>query len=177
MHCEAAKFDDLCDSNYKRIARLVGNFTKKAKPALQSGRLVDPGLKTTLTLSFALNPHLAKENKMSISHTDIGDDFRRILITGRLDLPGTDSVAKDLEALTSEPKKAVVIDLSGLRFLASIGISTLIVSARAVHARGGKVALVVQNNSTVKMSLEATGVDELIPIFDNLADAEKSARA
>lgn len=114
---------------------------------------------------------------MSISHTDIGNDFRRIVITGRLDLPGTDSVAKDLEALTSEPKKAIVIDLSGLRFLASIGISTLIVSARAVQARGGKMALVVQNNSTVKMSLEATGVDELIPIFDNLAAAEKSACA
>ncbi len=113
---------------------------------------------------------------MSISHTDIGDDLRRILITGRLDLPGTDSVAKELETLTSAPKKAVVIDLASLRFLASIGISTLIVSARAVHQRGGKMALVVQNNSTVKMSLEATGVDELIPIFDNLAEAEKSAR-
>lgn len=39
------------------------------------------------------------------------------------------------------------------------------------------MALVVQANSTVVMSLEATGVDELIPLFHNHSDAEKSVAA
>jgi anti-sigma B factor antagonist len=111
---------------------------------------------------------------MSISHTDIGNDIRRIEISGRLDLPGTDLVVKQLDELVAAPKKGVVVDLSALRFLASIGIGALISAGKAVQQRGGKMALVVQGNSTVMMSLEATGVNELIPVFDNDSDAEKA---
>ena len=114
---------------------------------------------------------------MSISYTDIGEDLRRIAISGRLDLPGTDSVAKQLEELTAAPKNGVVIDLSRLKYLASIGIRALITSAKTVQQRGGKMALVVHGDSTVLMSLEATGVNELIPVFNNFADAEKSVSA
>jgi anti-sigma B factor antagonist len=114
---------------------------------------------------------------MSISFEDVASDLRRIVISGRLDMPGTDSVAAQLTELTAAPKKAVVIDLSQLKFLASIGIRGLISSAKEVQKRGGKMALVVNKASTVMMSLEATGVDELIPVFGNVADAEKAARA
>ena len=37
--------------------------------------------------------------------------------------------------------------------------------------------LVVDGGSTVMMSLEATGVSELIPVFKNAADAERAAVA
>lgn len=114
---------------------------------------------------------------MSISYNDVGENLRRIVISGRLDLPGTDSVAAQLVELAAAPKKGVVVDLSAVRFLASIGISALITSAKAVQQRGGKMVLVVNDGSTVIMSLEATGVDELIPVFKNVADAERAAVA
>lgn len=114
---------------------------------------------------------------MSISYSDVGENLRRIVISGRLDLPGTDSVASRLVELTAAPKKGVVVDLSGVQFLASIGISALITSAKAVQQRGGKMVLVVNEGSTVIMSLEATGVDELIPVFNNVPDAERAAVA
>ena len=112
---------------------------------------------------------------MSVTYQDVGADLRRITISGRLDMPGTDSVASQLVELTAAPKKGVVVDLYALKFLASIGIRALITSAKAVQQRGGKMVLVVNENSTVMMSLEATGVDELIPVFKNTADAEKAA--
>jgi anti-anti-sigma factor len=71
----------------------------------------------------------------------------------------------------------VVVVLLSVRFLASIGIRALIASAKAVHARGGKMVLVVDGSSSVVMSLEATGVDQLIPVFKNAAAAEKAALA
>ena len=114
---------------------------------------------------------------MSISHEDVGEDLRRITITGRLDMPGTDSVASQLVELTAAPKKGVVVDLSAIKFLASVGIGALIASAKAVQKRGGKMVLVVDDGSTVMMSLEATGVDQLIPVFKNAADAERAAVA
>ena len=114
---------------------------------------------------------------MSISHEDVGENLRRIMISGRLDVEGTDSVASQLEALAAAPKKGVVVDLSSVKFLASIGIRALITSAKAVQARRGKMVLVVSDNPSVTMSLEATGVDELIPVFRNDADAERAALA
>jgi anti-sigma B factor antagonist len=114
---------------------------------------------------------------MSISYDDIGEDLRRIVITGQLDMPGTESIAAKLNELIAAPKKAVVVDLSGLRFLASIGISALITCAKAVKQRAGKMVLVVNPGSTVAMSLEATGVDELIPVFRSSTEAERAAVA
>ncbi|HZM45105.1 MAG TPA: STAS domain-containing protein [Burkholderiales bacterium] len=114
---------------------------------------------------------------MSISYDDVGENLRRIVISGRLDTPGTNSVASQLVELTAAPKKGVVVDLSAVNFLASIGIRALITSAKAVEQRGGKMALVVREGSTVVMSLQATGVDELIPVFNDAVDAEKAVVA
>jgi anti-anti-sigma factor len=111
----------------------------------------------------------------TISHDDIGEDLRRILISGRLDTPGTNSIASQLVELAGGPKKAVVVDLSDVQFLASIGIGALINSAKSVKGRGGKMALVVNDGSSVMMSLRATGLDQLIPIFRKLSDAERAA--
>ena len=114
---------------------------------------------------------------MSISHEDVGESLRRIVISGRLDIPGTDEVATKLAALTGAPKKGVIVDLTSLQFLASIGIRALISSAKTVKQRGGKMVLVVPGGSSVLMSLEATGVNELIPVFGTTADAERAALA
>lgn len=113
---------------------------------------------------------------MSISYTDVGE-LRKIAITGRLDVDGTNSVASQLVELTQAPKKGVVVDLSSLKFLASIGIRALITAAKAVKARGGKMVLVVDSGSTVMMSIKATGIDQLVPIFDDDSAAEKAAIA
>ena len=114
---------------------------------------------------------------MSITSTDVGQDLRRIVISGRLDIEGTDSVATKLAELVAAPKKGVVFDLSMLQFLASIGIRALINSAKAVQQRGGRMALVVSQGSSVGMSLEATGVSDLIPVFDSVSKAEKAVAA
>ena len=114
---------------------------------------------------------------MFISHTDVGDNLRKIVILGRLDIPGTESVAGELEKLAAAPKKGVIVDVSSLKFLASIGIRALFKSAKAVQERGGRMVLVVGTNSLVAMSLEATGVNSLIPMFKSNVEAERAAVA
>ncbi len=114
---------------------------------------------------------------MSISYSDVGEHLRCIVISGRLDVEGTDSVASQLLELAQAPKKGVVVDLSSLKFLASIGIRALITSAKAVSQRGGKMVLVVDDGSTVMMSLKATGIDKLVPVFESSTDAERAVAA
>ena len=110
---------------------------------------------------------------MAISYTDAGD-VRTINITGRLDVEGANSVSEQLVSLAQGAKKGVVVDLSTLKFLASIGIRALISAAKAVKARGAKMALVVDSNSTVMMSIKATGVDQLVPVYARTPEAEKA---
>jgi anti-anti-sigma factor len=114
---------------------------------------------------------------MFIRHTDVGDNLRKIVISGRLDLTGTESVAGELEKLAAAPKKGVVVDVSSLKFLASLGIRALLKSAKAVQERGGKMVLVVGANAQVVMSLEATGVSDVIPMFKSNDEAERAAVA
>ena len=114
---------------------------------------------------------------MFISHTDVGDNLRKIVILGRLDMLGTESVAGELEKLAAAPKKGVVVDLSSLKFLASLGIRALLKSAKVVEERGGKMVLVVGTNSQVAMSLEATGISDLLPMFKSNGEAERAAVA
>ncbi len=112
---------------------------------------------------------------MSVSFQDVGANLRSISISGRLDVEGTDSLSGRLMELAEEPKKGVVVDLSAVRFLASVGIRLLVACAKAVQARGGKMVIVVGQGTSVAMSLEATGIDEFIPVFNNSADAEEAA--
>ena len=114
---------------------------------------------------------------MFISHTDVGDNLRKIVIFGRLDIPGTESVAGELEKLAAAPKKGIVVDLSHLKFLASLGLRALLKSAKAVEERGGRMVLVVGTNSQVVMSLEATGVSDLLPMFKSNGEAERAVVA
>jgi anti-sigma B factor antagonist len=141
----------------------------------QSG-LPEGGKSAKIHLSFGV--HLKNPGSfMSISHTDVGDDLRKIVILGRLDLPGTESVAGELEKLAAAPKKGVVVDVSSLKFLASLGIRALLKSAKAVEERGGRMVLVVGTNAQVVMSLEATGVSDLLPMFESSGEAERAAVA
>ena len=113
---------------------------------------------------------------MSISHDDAGG-VRRINVSGRLDVDGSNSVAEQMVSLAEATTNGVVVDLTSLKFLASIGIRALITAAKAVKARGGKLALVVDAGSTVMMSIKATGLDQIVPVFDDADDAVKAAAA
>ena len=112
---------------------------------------------------------------MSINFQDVGEDLRRITISGLLDMEGTEALAAQLMELVKAPKKGVIIYLTNVRFLASVGIRILVASAKAVQERGAKLVLVVSPGSSVAMSLDATGVNVFIPVFANGADAEKAA--
>ena len=53
-------------------------------------------------------------------------------------------------------------------------MGALVASSRAVQQRGGKLVLVVAEGSTVSMSLVATRVKALIPVFTNRVYAEQA---
>jgi anti-anti-sigma factor len=114
---------------------------------------------------------------MAITHEDVNATFRRIALTGRMDSRGTDEIAVQFAALSTAEKRRVVVDLTGINFLASIGIRALLSNAKALQQKGGRMVLHVGANAAVTKTLEATGIDALIPMYADAAEAEKAALA
>ena len=85
---------------------------------------------------------------------------------------------KDLHSLESKFKKlisdhkAVIVDLSGLEVLFSMGIRTLIMSAQMVELRGGKLVLLTPTPDVLAV-LKASGTTKLIPICKDREEAER----
>jgi len=114
---------------------------------------------------------------MTIDFLDVNENLRRISLTGRLDIEGTEMISMKFTALASSIKRGVVVDLSAVSFLASMGIRELIGNAKALQRRGGRMVLYVGDNALVEKILETTNINELLPMFTVLDEAEKAAVA
>lgn len=113
---------------------------------------------------------------MAIAYEDSDSSVRTIKLTGRMDIAGTGEIELRFTTLSAAEKHNILVDLSGVDLLASIGIRSIISNAKAQKQRGGKFVLFVGGNSQVSKTLEATGVDELVPMFADM-DAALAALA
>lgn len=111
----------------------------------------------------------------TITHEDIGEDLRRIIITGRLDTPGTEAIAPALHELAAGPMRGVIVDLCGVQFAASIGFGKLIATAKEVKARGGHMVLLVIGGSGIMRTLEMGAIDRIIPVYQYMHEAHAGA--
>jgi anti-sigma B factor antagonist len=68
----------------------------------------------------------------------------------------------------------VVVDLTGVTFLASSGLAVLIGGARRVTALGGRLRLVAASRSVTR-PLQVTGADALFDTFGDVASALAAA--
>jgi len=93
---------------------------------------------------------------------DDGGSTATVILTGRLDITGAEVVALPLATL-SGAKQALVIDMTGVSFIASIGLRHLVSAAKAVGRRGG--SLVLRNpTAPVTEIIITSGLGDLLPI-------------
>lgn len=101
----------------------------------------------------------------------LDDNILKITLDGRLDVEGTQSIDMKFTALTATKKAAVLVDMTNVSFLASIGMRTLLSCAKAASNRGGKLVL-LNPQPMVREVMDRTGVASLIPVYDDLAAAK-----
>jgi len=93
-------------------------------------------------------------------------------LAGRMDTEG--AVAVDLKMMAiAGAHRAVVIDLTQLNYLASMGIRTLTLSAKTIADRGGRVACFGANENVTRV-LETSGVASVVPMFGDIERATAS---
>src|SRR5580704_12282043 len=75
-----------------------------------------------------------KPRKMEIVTSDAQGTTARIALTGRLDILGAEAIALPLATLAGA-KQGLIVDMSGVSFIASIGIRHLVSAAKALSRR------------------------------------------
>ena len=93
----------------------------------------------------------------------------KAILTGRLDISGAAEIDMRFSVLAGA-NKAVIVDMAGVPFLASIGLRTLLIGAKSVQRRGGKMVL-LRPTPEVEKVLWVSGVADLMPIFQTDAEA------
>ena len=111
---------------------------------------------------------------MAINFEDVNEGLRRIVLSGRLDTAGSEQIARKFAELAESAKGGVVVSLSAVKFLSSMAIRVLVMGAKAVQAKGGRMVLHVGDNEVIVGTLETTGINELIPTFQDALDAEEA---
>ena len=104
---------------------------------------------------------------MKMEVVDGADGVTRISLEGRFDIAG--AAAVDLEFNTVAGKaKLLAVDLGKVGFLASMGVRTLMLSARTIIRRGGAMAVCAADENVEKV-LRSTGFDEIAELYPDMA--------
>lgn len=104
-------------------------------------------------------------------HTETLDSgIIRVQLNGRLDILGAQAVEVRFTALTAISRGAVLVDLSEVSFLASLGMRALLATAKGVGSRGGRLVL-YRPQPQVREVLDTAGLSSLIPVHDDLQAA------
>jgi anti-sigma B factor antagonist len=112
--------------------------------------------------------------QLSIEKLDSG--VKQLTLVGRLDLKGTNEIDNQFTFQTSSASTPILVDMSGVDFIASIGMRLLISNAKALARRGSKLVLLAPT-PLVREALTTSGFADLIPMIDDREEAIKSLKS
>ncbi len=108
---------------------------------------------------------------MEIRYSDLEDAIGLIHLIGSLDIAGVGQIEIRFTGYCAGERPRIIVDLSEVDFMSSIGIRMLMLTAKSVATRGGKMVL-LNPNPDVRSVLEITGIPAIIPIYSHIESAE-----
>jgi anti-anti-sigma factor len=99
----------------------------------------------------------------------------RVALTGRLDIVGAEKIALPLATLAGA-KRGLIVDMSGVSFIASMGIRHLLSAAKALSRRKGLLVLLNPTDMVAEV-LTASGLTNLLPIVRSDSEAVAALNA
>jgi anti-anti-sigma factor len=106
---------------------------------------------------------------MRLETEEIAPGVTKVNLTGRLDIGGSQEIEAQFNALASA-QRAIIVDLTQVDFVSSLGLRLLIVGARTVRRLGGRMIL-FRPLIAVEAVLISSGTDNVVPILRNLDEA------
>lgn len=109
---------------------------------------------------------------LQLKHEWIAPDVGCVYLSGRLDIPGVQDVQLKFTVFTATQKKPVIVNLSDVTLITSIGLGMLIAGANALRIYGVPMVLLNPQRGVEKV-LEMACVNEILPIEHDLDAALK----
>jgi anti-sigma B factor antagonist len=106
---------------------------------------------------------------MSIVIEDLPDGVTKVVLSGRIDIAGSAEIETPMSVVGGS-KKAVIVDLSGVSFMASLGLRSIVLAGKTVMRRGGTMVLLAPQPA-VEEVITVSGINELFAIHRDEAAA------
>lgn len=106
---------------------------------------------------------------MEIIISDAGETVKKVILVGKLDIAGAERIGLPLAAAAGS-RTNLMIDMTGVVFISSIGIRHLVMAAKTVARGAGKLVL-LDPTPMVTEVLTVSGLGELLPIVRSEAEA------
>jgi anti-anti-sigma factor len=107
---------------------------------------------------------------MKLQYSELDNNIRLIKLIGSLDMTGTYSIEVEFVRRCDGDNVQIIVDLSRVNYLSSIGIPMLINTAKSVVSRGGKMALFGPQQNVAEV-LDIVGIQQLIPVYADIESA------
>jgi len=108
---------------------------------------------------------------MELQYSELDNNISMIKLIGKMDIIGVGEIETSFADYCAGDGIRMLVDLSEVEFLASIGIRLLTLTAKSVASRGGKMAL-VNPIPNVEQVLDVTGIPAIIPVYPDLESAK-----
>jgi anti-sigma B factor antagonist len=106
---------------------------------------------------------------MTLQVEEAAGDVAMVILSGRLDFASAQALDGPLNAM-AEQRQSIVIDLSKVEFMASLGLRTLIKCAKTMNRRQGRLAL-FSPRPVVAEIIQISGIEDMIPVFQSEDEA------
>jgi anti-anti-sigma factor len=103
---------------------------------------------------------------MRLESTTLPSGIVRLTLVGRLDLEGVTKIEDKFAFAILTKTAPVLVDISQVDFMASIGIRMLLMSAKALQRRGSRLVL-YKPQHLIGETLATSSIDLLIPTYDD----------
>ena len=113
---------------------------------------------------------------MRLQFNELENGIRLIKLIGALDLSGSYSIEVEFVRQCAGDNVRVLVDLSEVDYISSIGVHMLITSANSITGRGGKMALLSPQSSVMDV-LDLIGIPQILPIYSDLESAKADVLA
>jgi anti-sigma B factor antagonist len=103
---------------------------------------------------------------MELRVEQLAGNVTRAIPVGRWDISGAAQIDLRLSAISGS-RQAVIIDVAEVSYLSSMGIRSIVMCAKAIRLKGGRMVL-LSPAPNVEAVLTAAGIDTLVPIYYDL---------
>jgi anti-anti-sigma factor len=109
---------------------------------------------------------------IELNEVQLNDQITYLAIVGRLDVTGLHAIDVKFHGYTAARRRPTLVDISGLVFIASLGMGMFVSCARSLQRYGAKMVL-LNPQPEIEDALKAVGIDQGIPIVHSVEEGKR----